>query len=104
MSQLIVQATEDEDGCGRIREGGVLKVDRPDLEMVWAETTFIDAAQKKKAHSRICLARGSNLQVLITLAFWADDAYGLSVVWDEILRSLRLGLLVKDPTRGPIVM
>jgi len=104
LSQLIVQATEDEDGCGRIREGRVLKVDRLDLEMVWAETTFIDPAQKKKAHSRICLARGSNLQVLITLAFWAEDASKLSGVWDEILRSLQLGVFVKDPTIGPTVM
>jgi hypothetical protein len=104
LSQLILQSTAAEDSCGRIREADVRNVDRPDMELVWAETTYIDPGQQRKAHSRICLARGSNLQVLITLAFWADDAYGLSVVWDEILRSLRLGLLVKDPTRGPIVM
>ena len=101
--QLLLKSGNDEDS-GRIRETDVRKVDRPDLEMVWAETTFIDPGQKRKAHTRICLARGSNLQVLITLTFWADDATWLSPVWDEMLSSLRLGLFVKDPTRGPTVM
>jgi len=104
LSQLIVQATVDEKGCGKIQEAEVRKVDRPDLEMAWAETTFVDPSQHKKAHSRIGLARGSNLQVLITFAYWAEDAFQLSRVWDEILRSLRLGILVKDPTQGPLVM
>ncbi len=104
LSQLMLQSVTDEDGGGRIREGDLRHVERPDLEMVWAETTFIDPREHRKAHSRICLARGSNLQVLITFAFWADDASRLSTVWDELLRSLRLGILVKDPTRGPMVM
>ena len=104
LSQLIVQAATDEDAGVRIREADVRQVDRPDLEMVWAETTFIDPGQHRKAHSRICLARGSNLQVLMTLVFWADDAAKLSGVWDEILRSLQLGIFVKDPTLGPTVM
>ena len=104
LSQLILQSTTTEDKCGRIRDADVRKVDRPDLEMVWAETTFIDPGQERKAHSRICLARGSNLQVLITLAFWADDVSWVSAVWEEVLRSLRLGLFVKDPTRGPTLM
>ena len=103
LSQLLLQSGTDQDS-GRIRETDVRKVDRPDLEMEWAETTFTDPGQKRKAHSRMCLARGSNLQVLITLTFWADDATWLSPVWDEILSSLRLGLFVKDPTRGPTVM
>jgi hypothetical protein len=104
LSQLILQSAKDQDSDGRIREADVREVDRPDLEMVWAETTFIDRGQHRKAHSRIGLARGSNLQVLITLAFWADDASWLSTIWDEVLGSLRLGLFVKDPTRGPTVM
>jgi hypothetical protein len=104
LSQLILQSTAAEDNCGRIRESDVRNVDRPDMELVWAETTYIDPGQQRKAHSRICLARGSNLQVLITFAFWADDASWVSTVWDELLRSLRLGLFVKDPTREPTVM
>jgi hypothetical protein len=104
LSQLILQAVTDDDGCGKIQEADVRKVDRPDLEMVWAETTFIDRIQHKKAHSRICLARGSNLQVLITFAFWAEDASKLSVTWDEVLRSMQLGVYVKDPTVGPTLM
>jgi hypothetical protein len=104
LSQLLLQSASDEDGGGKILEADVRKLDRPDLEMVWAETSFVDPGQHRKAHSRICLARGSDFQVLITLAFWADDTSWLSIVWDEVLHSLRLGLFVKDPTRGPIVM
>jgi hypothetical protein len=104
LSRLLQQSVTDEDGRGKIGEADMRAVNRPDLEMVWAETTFIDPSQHRKAHSRICLARGSNLQVLITLVFWADDASRLSIVWDEILHSLRLGVFVQDPTRGPVVM
>ncbi len=104
LSQLILQTVTDEDGCGRIREADLHPIDRQDLEMVWAETTFVDPIQQRKAHSRICLARGSNIQVLITFAFWADDASKLAAVWDEVLHSLRLGMFIKDPTRGPTVM
>jgi len=104
LSKLILDSLAREETGRRLQESDLRKADRWDLEMVWAEATFIDPNQHKKAHSRICLARGSNLHVLITFSFWAEDAPKLSIVWDEILRSLQLGVYVKDPTVGPTVM
>jgi hypothetical protein len=33
----------------------------------------------------------------------ADRAGRLEPVWDEVLRTLVLGMYVKDPTAGPVV-
>src|SRR5207249_3004642 len=56
-----------------------------------------------EASSRACLARGANIQPLITLDYWLDDAQRVEPVWDEVLRTLQLGQYVKDPTRGRVV-
>jgi hypothetical protein len=73
------------------------------MEIAWRETRFVDKNEQREAISRSCVARGSDLQPLITFDFWVDDAPRLYAVWDELLRSLRLGDYVEDPTRGPIM-
>ncbi len=103
LSQLIEQTVKD-DHRDIIGKGDIHNMQRPDLELAWTETTFIDPNQRREARSRICLARGSNKQALITLDFWAEDAPRLCTVWDELLRSLELGVLVSDPTRGQTLM
>lgn len=74
--------------------------DRTDLELVWTEQLFIDPVEKREAYSRIALARGWNVQALITSDFWADDRVRLTPIWDEVLRSLQLGRYIEDPTKG----
>jgi hypothetical protein len=78
-------------------------VERPDLELVWVEIMFIDPAEKREARSRLCLARAMDIQPCITMDFWPEDAERVSPVWDEVLRSLQLGVYVKDPTRGKML-
>jgi hypothetical protein len=80
--------------------GEVQNVQRPNLELAWLEMTFMDPAEKREARSRLCLARGANLQPCITMDFWPEDADRVCPVWDEVLRSLQLGMYIKDPTRG----
>jgi len=35
--------------------------------------------------------------------YWSSRASGLERVWDEVLRTLVLGLHVEDPTTGPVI-
>lgn len=82
-----------------ISQSEVVYVDRADLELAWIEFVFIDPGEKREAHSRCCLARGANIQPLITMEFWSDEAERYAPVWDEVLRSLQLGVYIKDPLR-----
>jgi len=73
-----------------------------DVEIVWLEQRYVDEGQKRDARFRVALARGPVL-CLISLNYWSDRASGLERVWDEVLRSLVLGMEVCDPTAGPVV-
>jgi hypothetical protein len=80
----------------------VCVVERPDLALAWGEVRFIDPAQNRPARSRMCLARGRGIQPLITMDFWESDLGRVSPVWDEVLRSLRVGVVIGDVTRRPL--
>lgn len=96
---LLQEAVIKDDPRGIISQGEIVQVQRPDLEMAWVETRFIDPVEKREACSRSCLARGSNIQPLITMDFWLDDTEKFTPVWDEVLRTLVLGDYIEDPTR-----
>ena len=83
--------------------GAIREVKRPDLELAWAEMSFIDPPEQREARSRICLGRGSLIQPLITMEFWEDDRARFAPVWDDVLASLQLGVYIEDPTRGPTI-
>jgi hypothetical protein len=82
--------------------GEVVDVLRHDLDIAWAEVRFIDPNENREACSRTCLARGSFIQPLITLDYWASDADWVIPAWDEVLSSLKLGEFVNDPRRGDL--
>ena len=86
----------------RTRRGPTLKARRRDLEYVWLEIDFIDPTERRKAHSRACLARGRNVQTLITMEFWPEDHDFANNVWNDMLQSLKLGEYVENPFRGPM--
>ena len=64
---------------------------------VWFETDFIDPTEKRNAHSRACLARGRNVQTLISMAFWPEDHILANNVWNGVPESLKLGENVDNP-------
>src|SRR5919199_982170 len=98
--QQLVEVAVKGDERNPIAEEEMRYVKRADLELAWTEITFIDPVEKREARSRICVGRGSNIQPLITLDFWPEDAERVNPVWDEVLRSLELGQYIQDPTRG----
>ena len=104
LAKMLEDATsKDDPDSGTLARSEVVTIERPDMEIAWRETRFVDKNEQREAISRSCVARGSDLQPLITFDFWVDDAPRLYAVWDELLRSLRLGDYVEDPTRGPIM-
>jgi hypothetical protein len=83
-----------------IEVGEVITVERQTARIVWIEIKFMDEQEHREAFSRICIGLGSNVQCLITFDFWADEAEKLIPVWDEVMRSLTLGLFITDPRTG----
>jgi hypothetical protein len=75
---------------------------RGDLETAWLEQRYKDEEYKRDARFRVALVRGPVL-CLISMNYWANRAAGLERVWDEVLRTLVMGVMVKDPTAGPVV-
>lgn len=99
LPRLLVEAVEA-DTRDRIAAGPVVATTREGLEIAWIETRVVDPGEAREARSRTCLARGNNLQCLLTFDFWPEDAARWSPVWDHVRGSLRLGVEVEDPTRG----
>jgi len=75
---------------------------RGGLEIAWLEQRYIDKEHKRDARFRVALARESAI-CLISMNYWSSRAAGLERVWDEVLRTLVMGLQVEDPTAGPVV-
>src|SRR5579859_161539 len=67
----------------------IIKVPREDLELVWLEERYVE--ESRDAATLIAVARGWNVQVLITFDMWVDDRKKFAPVWEEALRSLQLG-------------
>lgn len=102
LSELIRVATEGDERELTIR-GELTHQKREELEIAWADFSFIDPVEKRQAYTRVCIGRGSNIQTLITLDYWAEDGARLAPVWREVVRSLQLGRYISDPTVGDIV-
>jgi hypothetical protein len=83
-----------------LHKGRVITVAREDIELCWIEQLFMDPVEHRPAFSRNLVARGFNVQVLITFDYWQDHAPQMTPVWDEIVRSLQLGRVIKDPLKG----
>ena len=96
LEALVAEAVK-RDGRGATPVGEVVKVSRPDLELAWAELSFIDPNEKRPARSRCCLARARGVQPLITMDYWESDAGQVTPVWDEVLRTLQVGVPVGNP-------
>ena len=102
VATLLEAAMRDDErpleSCGSIRA-----VRRPDLELAWREASFHDLVANRDARSRTCIARGSTVQCLLTFDFWATDLSRCDETWDTVLETLRLGEVMANSRRGPLV-
>ena len=101
LTEMLEEAMSGPDEYEVLGRTHVVHEQRRDLELVWSETRFVDPVEKREARSRMCLTRRADVQALLTLDYWPEDARRVLAIWEEILRSLRLAEYVKDPTRGP---
>ena len=103
VSELAQGATATEDDRELLETKVVAPGLRADgVELAYTETHYIERKENKEALLRLAVARASGVYCLITFSFWAEDLVKFDPVWKEALRSLTLGLEVKDPTAGPI--
>jgi hypothetical protein len=100
MEDLLTQSLDSERQT--YEQSEIRRMERGDLEVVWLEQKYLEKTQNRDARFRVAIARGP-LVVLITMNYWSSRAAGLERVWEEVLRTLQLGLYVKDPTAGPVV-
>ena len=101
LGQLLLDATND-DSRGPMSRGDLHAEKRKGLELAWFEGLWLDPSENRDAISRACLARGSGVLPFITMDYWLDDRKRFEPVWDEVLRTLRLGDYVKDPRVGKV--
>lgn len=99
VEQLLKTATEDDTRPVESR-ADVVSARRGALRLAWTEMSFRDPVENRPAFSRALVGLGNNVQCLITFDFWADDARRLAPVWDEVVRTLELGIHITDPTTG----
>ena len=95
----LLSDTMPDDDDSVLSRSKVVYSKRGDLEIAWLETRFVDPGEKREARSRTCMARRGNIQPLMTFSFWPEDATRLEPVWDELLRSLRLGEYIAMPVQ-----
>ena len=84
------------------QQSEIRHVQKGDVEIAWLEQRYIESGQNRDARFRVALARGPVL-CLISMNYWSNRAAGLERVWEEVLRTLVLGMHVTDPTAGPVV-
>jgi hypothetical protein len=101
LAPLLEKATAD--SKHELLERGEIKMpNRSDLELVWVQNRFQDPVEPREAYTRIAMARGFRVHVLITFDYWVDEAKRFLPVWEEAIRSLQLGRVIEDPTKGPV--
>lgn len=83
-------------------ESEMASISRDGMDIVWLEQRYKDADSGRDARFRTALARETCV-CIITMNYWAAKAATLEPVWDEVLRSLTMGMRIADPTMGPVV-
>ena len=84
-----------------LRRGQVNYLRIAELETAWLEREVMDPGENRPAYSRIALARRLEIQALITMDFWPEDADQARAAWNEAIGTLRLGEYVENPLLGP---
>ncbi|MBC8171851.1 MAG: hypothetical protein H7X77_09260 [Anaerolineae bacterium] len=100
LAPLLIESTKDSK-MDVLERGEIITPSRTDnIELVWTQHRFMDPVEHREAFTRIAMARGWEIHALITFDFWVSEATKLQPVWDEVLRSLQMGRVIDDPTKG----
>ncbi len=100
LSNLVKNAFEG-DERDIFHRGNIVEKQLSHLEYAWQEIRFNEPNEHREAISRLCVARGSGIQALITTDFWPEDARKATAVWNTVLETLILGRRIDNPLAGP---
>jgi hypothetical protein len=100
--ELVFGSIQNDDRDILERKEIVVAAREDGVELAYSEIRHMDPKEKRPAVSRLAVARGEGVYCLITFDLWAEDVPKYDPVWEEALRSLTLGLYIKDPTVGPL--
>lgn len=84
------------------QQSPVHEIIRGDTRIIWFEQFYTNKEFNRAAKFRAAIAGGPVI-ALLTMNYWADRAPALERVWDEVLRTLVLGVWVDDPLAGPVL-
>ena len=93
----IARADSDEDLGYSLGQSEITVVPREDLDLAWRQDRHFDPNRQREIATRSCAARGGGTIALLMLDFPSDERSTYDVIWDELLRSLHIGLIVDDP-------
>lgn len=81
--------------------GAPVTIERPNLDLVWVESTFMDPNEKRPAVDRALLAYNNFVMPFITMVFWEDQRDRFAPVWDRMLETLHVGepVTLRGPSR-----
>lgn len=97
----LVRSALERDSRSVAIEGQVLEETRMDIALAWAQARYIEPGTHREACTRLCLARKSEVQALLTFDFWASDLARCDVHWMKFLATLELAQWIDDPLHGP---
>ena len=98
---LLKRSMKDVNDTNTLGTSAVTRLPRTDIEVVWAEQRFVDPVEKpRQAFTRVTLARGFNMHAILSFDYWVNQAAQFRPVWSEIVRSLQIGRVIADPTKG----
>jgi hypothetical protein len=96
--QTLLLQSDEGDKRAILARGEIQTAHRKGIEIVWRDSRFMDDTEKREAISRMGLARSGNVQALLTFDFWPEHKREIEPAWREILRTLRLDEVYKDPS------
>jgi len=96
---IVKYENPDEDPGYSLGRGDVVVVPRDDLELAWRQARFFNPNRGREEITRSAVARAAGSIALFILDFPAEEREKYDAIWDEVLRSIQMGLYIEDPQR-----
>jgi hypothetical protein len=70
------------------------------LEVAWVRMRVEDRDRGREVFTRICVARADSTHAIVTCDSLPEDEATISPVWSTVLKTLKIGEYIDDPTTG----
>ncbi len=100
LENLLRNSLNSEEPLPSAKETKSIHIHRPDLDIFWLETRYMEANENREACQRNCLGRAVSVHFFMTYLFWASDEPRFHPVWLNVLESIQTDLHIEDCTQG----